>query len=164
GLLRDGRLVRLRARALRRLGRARQPPAGAGREGRAGGDGDRRPRHLLSPADPAPGRPAGEAPRRGTARGALALALGAVAAVFVAAFVLFDLVRYSPRVDRRWERMLAAPVGLVAGIMGGITNAPGTPLAVYFIALGMDKREFVRSVAFSFLIVKAVQLATLAWY
>ena len=60
--------------------------------------------------------------------------------------------------------MLAAPVGLVAGIMGGITNAPGTPLAVYFIALGMDKREFVRSVAFSFLIVKAVQLATLAWY
>ena len=60
--------------------------------------------------------------------------------------------------------MLAAPVGLVAGIMGGITNAPGTLLAVYFIALGMDEREFVRSVAFSFLIVKAVQLATLAWY
>src|SRR5439155_1337297 len=83
---------------------------------------------------------------------------------FVVAFVLFDLVRFSPRVDRRWERMLAAPVGLVAGIMGGITNAPGTLLAVYFIALGMDKREFVRSVAFSFLIVKAVQLATLAWY
>ena len=91
---------------------------------------------------------------------AVTLILGA----FVVAFVLFDLVRFSPRVDRRWERMLAAPVGLVAGIMGGITNAPGTPLAVYFIALGMDKREFVRSVAFSFLIVKAVQLATLAWY
>jgi len=91
---------------------------------------------------------------------AVTLILGA----FVVAFVLFDLVRFSPRVDRRWERMLAAPVGLVAGIMGGITNAPGTLLAVYFIALGMDKREFVRSVAFSFLIVKAVQLATLAWY
>jgi len=91
---------------------------------------------------------------------AVTLVLG----VFVVAFVVFDLVRFSPRVDQRWERMLAAPVGLLAGIMGGITSAPGTPLAVYFIALGMDKREFVRSVAFTFLIVKAVQLATLAWY
>jgi uncharacterized membrane protein YfcA len=91
---------------------------------------------------------------------AVTLILGA----FVVAVVMFDLVRFSPRVDRRWERILAAPVGLAAGIMGGITNAPGTPLAVYFIALGMDKREFVRSVAFSFLVVKGVQLATLAWY
>ena len=91
---------------------------------------------------------------------AVTLVLG----VFVVAFVVFDLVRFSPRVDQRWERKLAAPVGLLAGIMGGITSAPGTPLAVYFIALGMDKREFVRSVAFTFLIVKAVQLATLAWY
>jgi uncharacterized protein len=91
---------------------------------------------------------------------AATLILGA----FVIAFVLVDRARFSPQVDRRWERALAAPVGLVAGIMGGITNAPGTPLAVYFIALGMDKREFVRSVAFSFLIVKAAQLAALAWY
>jgi len=91
---------------------------------------------------------------------AATLILGA----FVVAFVLFDLAHFSPRVDRRRERALAAPVGLLAGIMGGITNAPGTLLAVYFIALGMDKREFVRAVAFSFLIVKAVQLATLAWY
>jgi uncharacterized protein len=91
---------------------------------------------------------------------AVTLILGA----FVVAFVLVDLVRFSPRVNRGWERALAAPVGLVAGIMGGITNAPGTLLAVYFIALGMEKREFVRAVAFSFLIIKAVQLATLAWY
>ena len=125
-------------------------------------------------------RPVGDTPRRlapllvftmvGTVIGtkllvalsgrAVTLILGA----FVVAFVLFDLAHVSPRVNRRWERALAAPVGLVAGIMGGITNAPGTLLALYFIALGMDKREFVRAVAFSFLIVKAVQLATLAWY
>src|SRR5207245_1871790 len=35
---------------------------------------------------------------------------------------------------------------------------------LYFVALGMDKREFVRSIAFTFLVVKAVQLATLVWY
>jgi uncharacterized membrane protein YfcA len=28
----------------------------------------------------------------------------------------------------------------------------------------MDKREFVRSIAFSFLVVKGVQLVTLGWY
>jgi uncharacterized membrane protein YfcA len=83
---------------------------------------------------------------------------------FVLGFVALDLARFSPRVPAGWERLLAPPVGLAAGVMGGITNAPGTALALYFVALGMDKREFVRSIAFTFLIVKAVQLASLGWY
>jgi hypothetical protein len=48
--------------------------------------------------------------------------------------------------------------------MGGITNAPGTVLALYFVAIGMDKREFVRSIAFTFLVIKGAQLLTLTWY
>ena len=91
---------------------------------------------------------------------AAALILGA----FVLGYVVLDLVRVTPRIPRGWERRLAPPVGLVAGVMGGITNAPGTMLALYFVALGMDKREFVRSIAFTFLVVKAVQLLTLTWY
>ena len=83
---------------------------------------------------------------------------------FVLGFVALDLARFSPRVPAGWERLLAPPVGLAAGVMGGITNAPGTALALYFVALGMDKREFVRSIAFTFLVVKAVQLASLGWY
>jgi uncharacterized membrane protein YfcA len=84
--------------------------------------------------------------------------------IFVLGFVALDLMRLAPRVPPGWERRLAPPVGLVSGIMGGITNAPGTALALYFVALGMDKREFVRSIAFTFLVVKSVQLATLGWY
>jgi len=91
---------------------------------------------------------------------AVTLILGA----FVLGFVALELVRFTPRVPKTSERLLAAPVGLVAGVMGGITNAPGTVLALYFVALGMEKREFVRSIAFAFLVVKAVQLASLAWY
>jgi uncharacterized protein len=83
---------------------------------------------------------------------------------FVLGFVALDLARFSPRVPAGWERLLAPPVGLAAGVMGGITSAPGTALALYFVALGMDKREFVRSIAFTFLVVKAVQLASLGWY
>lgn len=91
---------------------------------------------------------------------AAALTLG----VFVLGYVLLDLVRVTPRIPLGWERRIAPPVGLLAGIMGGITNAPGTALALYFVALGMDKREFVRSIALTFLVVKGVQLLTLAWY
>src|SRR5262245_2229900 len=91
---------------------------------------------------------------------AATLILGA----FVLGFVALDLARVTPRIPRGWERRLASPVGLVAGVMGGITNAPGTALALYFVALGMDKREFVRSIALTFLVVKGVQLLTLTWY
>ena len=44
------------------------------------------------------------------------------------------------------------------------TNAPGTPIALYLVALGMEKKEFVRSIAFTFLVVKGVQLVSLGWY
>ena len=84
--------------------------------------------------------------------------------VFILGYVLLDLARFSPRVPPSWELTLAAPVGLAAGIMGGITNAPGTPIALYLVALGMEKKEFVRSIAFTFLVVKGVQLVTLVWY
>jgi uncharacterized protein len=124
--------------------------------------------------------PIGDAPRRlapllvftilGTIIGTkLLVALPArtvtlILGIFVLGFVALDLMRLAPRVPPGWERRLAPPVGLVSGIMGGITNAPGTALALYFVALGMDKREFVRSIAFTFLVVKSVQLATLGWY
>lgn len=89
-----------------------------------------------------------------------ALILGA----FVVAFVLLNATRLSPRVAPAWEPWLSAPVGLLAGVVGGVTNVPGTPLVIYFYALGMAKREFVRSVAFTFLIYKVVQLGAVAYY
>jgi uncharacterized membrane protein YfcA len=124
--------------------------------------------------------PIGDAPRRlapllvftmiGTVIGTKLLVMLSPRAVtltlggFVLGYVLLDLARFSPRVPAHWELRLAAPVGLVAGIMGGITNAPGTPIALYLVALGMEKKEFIRSIAFTFLVVKGVQLVTLVWY
>lgn len=77
---------------------------------------------------------------------------------FVLAFVAINVSRFSLRVNPRWERVLSPPVGLFAGILGGITNVPGTPLVLYFYALRMDKVEFVRAISFSFLVYKATQL------
>jgi uncharacterized membrane protein YfcA len=41
---------------------------------------------------------------------------------------------------------------------------PGTPLVPYFYALGLDKREFVGAVGFTFVLYKLVQLAAVSWY
>ena len=90
---------------------------------------------------------------------AATLILGA----FIVAFVALSVTGATPRVSRRWERWLSPVVGLLVGIVGGITNVPGTPLVIYFHALRLGKHEFVSSVAFTFVVYKVVQLAAV-WY
>ena len=82
------------------------------------------------------------------------LVLGAVVLLYVAA----SLVGVAPRVAPRWERAVSPVVGFVAGVIGGVTNVPGTPLVMYFNALGLAKQEFVAAVAFTFIVYKVVQL------
>ena len=84
--------------------------------------------------------------------------------IFVLLFVVLNATRFAPRVPAHWERWLSAPAGLIAGVVGGITNVHGTTLVIYFYALGMEKPEFVRSIAFCFVVYKLVQLAALTWY
>jgi uncharacterized protein len=88
------------------------------------------------------------------------LVLGAT----VVAFVLLNVTRWSPRVSRAASRWLDAPVGFAAGVIGGVTNVPGTPLVIYFYALGLAKDDFVRAVAVTFVAYKLVQLGAVAWY
>lgn len=78
---------------------------------------------------------------------------------FVLAFVGLNLSRLSFTVAPTLERTLSPWIGLVSGVVGGITNVPGQPLVPYLYALGMDKAEFVRSVAVSLFIYKVIQLA-----
>lgn len=79
-------------------------------------------------------------------------------------FVILNLARVAPRVPAGWESRLAPLVGLATGLIGGVTNVPGTPLVMWFFALGMDKPDFVRSVALSFVVYKLVQLGAVGYY
>ena len=88
------------------------------------------------------------------------LVLGAT----IVLFVLLNATRWSPRVPRDAARWLEAPVGFAAGVIGGVTNVPGTPLVIYFYALGLGKHEFVRAVAVTFVLYKLVQLGAVTWY
>ena len=91
---------------------------------------------------------------------ATTLILGAV----VLCFVALNVTGSAPRVPAHWEPWLSAPAGFVAGVIGGITNAPATPLVLYFQAIGLSKHEFVSSVAFTFVFYKLVQLGAVSWY
>jgi uncharacterized membrane protein YfcA len=83
---------------------------------------------------------------------------------FVLLFVALNATRLSPRLPARWEWWTSPVAGLVSGVVGGITNVPGTPLVIYFHALGLPKQEFVRAVAFTFVLAKLAQLAAVSWY
>jgi uncharacterized membrane protein YfcA len=87
-----------------------------------------------------------------------------VLGVFVLLFAAVNASGLAPRVPPRWEPWLSPPVGLAAGVLGGLTNVPGTPMVLYFVALGLDKYDFVRAVAVTFIVVKVVQLVAVAWY
>jgi len=88
------------------------------------------------------------------------LVLGA----FTLAFVALNATRFTLRVAPGWERPLAPVAGLVTGLVGGLTNTPGTTLVIFFYALGFSKHEFVRAVSLSFVVLKLVQLAAVAHY
>ncbi len=91
---------------------------------------------------------------------AATLILGA----FVLCFVALNATGLSPRVPAHWEPWLSPPAGFVAGVIGGVTNAPATALVLYFHAIGLSKHEFVSSVAFTFFFYKLVQLGAVTWY
>ena len=89
-----------------------------------------------------------------------ALVLGA----FLLTFALLSIAGVTPRVPPRWEPWLSPVAGLLAGVVGGITNVPGTPLVIYFHALGMAKRDFLSSVSFTFVVYKVIQLGAVVYF
>jgi hypothetical protein len=87
-----------------------------------------------------------------------------VLGLFTLAFVALNATRFTPTLAPRWERPLGPVVGLVSGVVGGLTNTPGTVLVIFFYALGFPKHEFVRSIALSFVVLKLTQLAAVTHY
>ncbi|HWC03626.1 MAG TPA: sulfite exporter TauE/SafE family protein [Methylomirabilota bacterium] len=84
----------------------------------------------------------------------LLLTLGATLVVFV----ILSVSRPAWRVTPGSERLLAPVVGLAAGTLGGLTNAPSVVLTPYYYAIGLPKTEFVRAISATFLVFKLTQL------
>ena len=65
-------------------------------------------------------------------------------------------------VPPRWEGWLGPPVGFAGGVLAGVTNVVGPLTALYILALGLEKREFVKAVASIFLTAKVSQLVAIS--
>lgn len=87
-----------------------------------------------------------------------------VLGLFTLAFVALNATSFSPRLSPESERTLGPAVGFVSGLVGGLTNTPGTALVIFYYALGFSKDEFVRSIALSFVVLKLTQLAAVSHY
>jgi uncharacterized membrane protein YfcA len=83
---------------------------------------------------------------------------------FVLLFVVLNVSRFSPRLPPGWEPWMSPVAGFAGGVVGGVTNVPGTLVIIYFYSLRLPKAEFVSSVAFSFIFYKVVQLGSVAWF
>ena len=87
-----------------------------------------------------------------------------VLSLFILLFVAVSASGRSPRVPSVSERWVSPLVGLVVGVVGGVTNVHGTPLVMYFVALGLAKHDFVAAVSFTFVVYKLVQLGAVAYF
>jgi uncharacterized membrane protein YfcA len=53
-------------------------------------------------------------------------------------------------------------VGFAGGVLAGVTNVIGPLTALYILALGFEKREFVKAVASIFFVTKVSQLIAIS--
>jgi uncharacterized membrane protein YfcA len=83
-------------------------------------------------------------------------------AVMIFGFLLSAYLRVRLAVPPRWEGCLGPAVGFTGGVLAGVTNIVGPITALYLLALGFEKREFVKAVASIFFITKVSQLVAIS--
>lgn len=73
----------------------------------------------------------------------------------------FQVTRGMPVVPRAREAALAVPVGLVSGLIGGMTGSQGIVIAIYLASLNLTRDEYVQGVGLSFLLTGIVWAAAI---
>lgn len=86
--------------------------------------------------------------------------LGAIVIVFS----IYQLWSPAFEVSRHAERWLTPFVGILAGLIGGVTGLFGLPLVVYLVALRLPKDEFVGTISFCNLFGALSLFGGLAWH
>jgi len=75
--------------------------------------------------------------------------------VIVIILPIFAFFRPELRISRSQERWAAPLVGMIAGIIGGLSTLSGPPLMIYLACLRLPKEEFVVAVSQMFLTASA---------
>ncbi|MDX1431570.1 MAG: sulfite exporter TauE/SafE family protein [Gammaproteobacteria bacterium] len=88
--------------------------------------------------------------------------LGVVGTV-VLAFSLTGHFPVSLRVPRRGEAWIGALVGLLAGVLSGMTTIAGPPVIMFLFALRLDKDEFVGCISTLYLCASVPLIVAFGW-
>jgi len=84
-------------------------------------------------------------------------ALGVVLVLYSA----WALAARTPVLDERAERWLKAPVGLLTGLVNGVTGSQVVPVLPFLLALPLGKNAFVQTINLSFTLASLAMLALL---
>lgn len=87
----------------------------------------------------------------------LQMALGCVLIVNA----VLQFTEFAPRVRQGRERVLAAPVGLISGLVGGTTGSQGIVIAMYLSALDLTKDQYVQGIGLSFFLTGLVWMVAI---
>ncbi len=82
--------------------------------------------------------------------------------IMVLLFVTSNAFQVHFRVSPSIETLVSPVAGLVGGFLNGMTNAAGPAVAIYLYSLGLDKREFIKSISTIFMITKVSQLIAIS--
>lgn len=75
---------------------------------------------------------------------------------------VFQVSGRLPVIPRAREAALSVPVGLISGIIGGMTGSQGIVIAVYLASLNLTRDEYVQGVGLSFLLTGIVWVVAIA--
>jgi len=74
-----------------------------------------------------------------------------ILAVALLIFIAYSLLRPSFRIPLRHESRYAPWVGLISGVLGGLTSISAPPLVMYLYCLRLSKEEFVSGISMIYL-------------
>jgi uncharacterized protein len=74
----------------------------------------------------------------------------AVLGVVLMGYAVFALANPNLTLPARWERPLQAPVGLLTGLVNGLTGSQLMPVMPYLLALRLPPNPFVQAINCSF--------------
>lgn len=77
----------------------------------------------------------------------------------ITAFALAELARVRIRVPSNFHHVAGGAVGLLGGVLGGLSSIFGPPILMFLMSLQMGKDEFVRTVC-SIYLISGLMLAT----
>ena len=76
--------------------------------------------------------------------------VGALLGVVIIVYSLVNIFALRFRIPAGHERWYSPGVGLLSGLLTGLTGSVGGPVAIYFQALGLDRETFLQAASLAF--------------